>query len=223
MSRSNSLISLLLLVMVMTLAGCKSKPPASERSKTSSSKTGQPDNSAVSDDLSLPIDSKEMNELTEPDSTDTASAQRELAYLRRFKLGQSLDEVRKIVPSEIKLGTPTTDLPEGELPEDQVVVEYKGSNLEGFFYFQGSLQNVGKLVMVEIFTDDHDYKDAKGKKRIRKFVSLLGKPAKIRKEEDDDGSPLYEAEWPEKGQLVRYADVYEWGATLSLSSGNSEN
>jgi hypothetical protein len=216
MSRFYSLI--IALTLTIALAGCKSQPSSPAGSKTSPPKAGQPSDSDQSDELSLPIDSKEMNELTEPDASHNTEAQRELTFLRRFKIAQSLDEVRKSIPTDMKLGSPTTDLPDGELPEDQLVVEFKGGDLSGFFYFEGTPQEVGKLAMVEVFTDDRSYKNGKGKQRIRTFVSLLGKPTKIRKEEDDDGSPLYEAVWRENNQLIRYADVYEWGSTLSLSA-----
>jgi hypothetical protein len=217
MSRFNILIITLLLAI--SLAGCKSQPSSSG---SSPSRTGQSGDSALTDDTSLPIDNEEMRELTEADAGNNASAQRELAFLRRYKIGQSFEDARKSTPSEVKLKTPTSELPAGELPDDQAVVEFEGKDLSGYLYFKGTPQALGKLVMVEVFTDDKKYQDAAGKRRIRAFNSLLGKPARLSKEEDDDGSPLYEADWRESNQIIRYADLYEWGSSISLVSADSE-
>ncbi|MBL8150324.1 MAG: hypothetical protein JNN15_10410 [Blastocatellia bacterium] len=180
-----------LLLALLFLAGCanKSAPPANTDQQIDSS-------SNVSQSKS-----------------ETAS--KELQFLKRFKIGQSLDEVKSRT-SDVELKKPTNELPIGELPEDQIVVEFNG-NVSGYFYFEGTENRVGKLIMVEVFTDNKSYENGLGKQRIEAFTALLGKPTSTQ-QDDEDGVLLYSAEWRKPKEIIRYADIYEWGSSISLST-----
>jgi hypothetical protein len=213
MSRYNRIFFLLLFAIL--IANCKSplngaQKPATTKPGAAASKT-----SSIVDEDSLPIEENELKEITEAAAQPNADAEQELGFIRRFKIGQSLDEVRKNAPEAVKLGNPTTQVPVGELPEDEVVVEFKG-NVSGYFHFNGNPQAVGKLIMVEAFTDDRSYKN--NKQRIRSFIKLLGRPAMVRKDEEDtEGTPLYSVDWREGNQLILYQDEAQWGYTISLT------
>ncbi len=145
-----------------------------------------------------------------------SSAEQEVAFLKCFKLGQSYEEARKRIPAGLTLSNPTTELEEGELPEDRVAVKFDGQ-LSGYLYFEGEPSRVGKLVMVEVFTDDRSYADEKGKKRVEQFTTILGKPFKTDASEGEGGVKLYSAEWKMATGIIRYADVEDWGSSISLS------
>jgi hypothetical protein len=213
MSRYNRTLLLMLLALLIT--DCKSPVDSGQKSATSKPGAAASKNGTIVDEDSLPIEENELKEITEPDARPNPVAEQELSFIRRFKIGQSLDEVRKNVPDAIKLGNPTTQVPVGELPEDEVVVEFKG-DVSGYFHFNGNPQAVGKLIMVETFTDDRSYKN--NKQRIRSFIKLLGKPALVRKDEEDtEGTPLFSVDWREGNQLIRYQDEAQWGSTISLT------
>lgn len=158
------------------------------------------------------------NSQSEPslETLQGSSAEQEIAFLKRFKLGQSYEEARKRVPAGLTLSSPTTDLDEGELPEDRVAAKFDGT-LSGYLYFEGSISRVGRLVMVEVFTDDKSYLEEKGKKRIEQFTTILGKPSNIEDSETEDGIKLYSAEWKTSAGVIRYADLEDWGSSISLS------
>ncbi|MEW6730804.1 MAG: hypothetical protein AB1489_05655 [Acidobacteriota bacterium] len=231
----NQYHNIILLFVAITLFGCGSqsqptptpapdrglsttKQPTGEATPANAPKpdtaTPKPDPATPNEDGSLPLTEAEKRELSEPDANPYSSAERELAFLRGFKLGQSLAEVRKNVSTKIKLKQPTTEIPIGELDENTVVVEFTG-DLHGFFYFQGTPQSVGKLNNVEVFTGDGSYANGVGKQRIRSFNKLLGKPLELKKF-DDDGAPIYFAQWQDGERRIAYADIYEWGAVLIL-------
>lgn len=151
-----------------------------------------------------------------PEAIQGSSAEQEVAFLKRFKLGQSYEEARKRIPAGLTLSSPTTDLEEGELPEDRVAVKFNGS-LSGYLYFEGSASSVGRLVMVEVFTDDKSYSEEKGKKRIEQFTAILGRPSSSEESEGEEGLKLYSAEWKTGAGVIRYADVEDWGSSISLS------
>lgn len=199
----------IILLLTIIFIGCQSTTPPNT---ATSSKTP---NSQI-EEGSVEITAAELAQLNTPDERPNADAEAALAFIKRYQLGQSLAAVRQATSPDYKLKDPTTNLPRGELPEDQVVVEFKGK-LHGYYYFQGTPQNVGVLLSVEVFVGDGIYGKSIGKDRIRAFNKLLGKPARLSKDEDEDVS-LYLAEWPVDNCVIRYEDIYDWGSTISINN-----
>lgn len=208
-----TLFRLVLVLLITLMVACSGDPEErlpDEKPAAPSSKDAEP-----------PENPEEFRELSTPEAKPYASAEREIGFLRRFKLGASLEEVRAASPENVKLGAPTTELPIGELPDDRVVVEFKG-DLRGFFYFTGSAKQVGKLVRVEVFAENGSYRGGPGKRRIKSLVKYLGKPMSAEKYDEDAGTPLYSAEWREGEEIISYADTFEWGSTLALEKGDND-
>lgn len=221
----NRLHSLLISIFIVLLLSSCTPPPSDTKPtpekppRVGKNGKASTDRSVVDED-SLPIDAEELKELSNPDAQPNPEAESEVKFLRTFRIGESLDEVRKSCPSEYKLGNPTTEIPVGQLAEDEVVVPIDGP-LKGYFHFEGKPDKVGKLIMLEVFTDNKAYQNGINKKRIRVFTKILGKPTSINKDEEDDaGNPLYVVDWRDSKTLIRYQDDSEWGSTLSINPVN---
>src|SRR5690242_20743954 len=102
MSRYNSIKRIVIfLILILALSNCKS--PMNGAQKPATTKPNATAKNSPIDEDSLPIDDKEARELSEPEARPNPESEQELAFLRHFKIGQSLDDVRKNSPAEVKL------------------------------------------------------------------------------------------------------------------------
>jgi hypothetical protein len=210
--------NLLLLLLVCSFVACDG-PDDTEIDFTEDAPTAPPRSTttpSIIDEDSLTINEAELQELLTPAPTAMAEITQAVEFLRPFTSPISLEEVRRRRPANVTLGPPTTEIEIGALPENQVALALSGA-LTGYCYFQGSLDNIGKLATIELFSSNRQYQDGQNKRRIQSLVKLLGKPRNLSKiAEDDHGNPLYVIDWQLSGNLLRYQDEEQIGPSLTL-------